>query len=367
MPRTLLTEISLRALKSNGTQVDYWDTKMPGFGVRVGAHAKTFVVKHANRRHTIGRYPDLPLGKARELAKKALSKPPTNAASVTFKEGLELFLQTHCARTKPRTKADYDRVLSKHFAPILAKRPLEEIETHQVASIVDRLLKTPAEATHAFATIRTFFRWAVKRRYISRSPIEGMGLPAKLTPRDHVLSDPDLLSVWTAADRAGYSFGTIVRLCILTGQRRSEVAALRWEDIDADGRTIKLPQTKNNRSHKFPYGQMVADILSTIPTSSGLLFPARGKDTPFNGWSKAKVKIDNDCPISPWTLHDLRRTFATNLAALRVPPHITERLLNHVSGTISGVAAIYNRHAYMDEMRDAVSKWENYLTSLLKS
>jgi integrase len=114
---------------------------------------------------------------------------------------------------------------------------------------------------------------------------------------------------------------------------------------------------------------MVASMLSKLP-EEGYLFPARGTDGPFNGWSKCKVALDRavisaGCQVGAWTLHDLRRTFATNLAALGVPPHITERLLNHVTGTISGVAAIYNRHAYTDEMREAVSKWETQLSSLV--
>ena len=125
--------------------------------------------------------------------------------------------------------------------------------------------------------------------------------------------------------------------------------------------------TKNGREHRIPYSAMVAAVLENIPNESGLLFPARGKHAPFSGWSKSKQTLECDPAIQPWTLHDLRRTFAMNLAELGVPPHITERLLNHVSGTISGIATIYNRHAHMDEMREAVSKWESHLTSLLQS
>jgi integrase len=118
---------------------------------------------------------------------------------------------------------------------------------------------------------------------------------------------------------------------------------------------------------------MVAAILKRVPRTSEYVFPAsrtnvRGKPTTsFNGWPKCKQAFDARCAVTGWTLHDLRRTFATNLAALGIPPHITERLLNHVSGTISGVAAIYNKFQYVDEMRAAITAWETRLDSLLKS
>ena len=116
---------------------------------------------------------------------------------------------------------------------------------------------------------------------------------------------------------------------------------------------------------------MVAAVLKTIPRGSMYLFPAtkeRRKGQPvtvFGGWNRPKVALDKRCNIAPWTLHDLRRTFATDLAALGTPIHITEKLLNHISGTVSGVAAVYNRHAYMDEMRAAIDAWEKRLSFIL--
>ena len=136
---------------------------------------------------------------------------------------------------------------------------------------------------------------------------------------------------------------------------------------------VSLPDTKNNRPHAFPIAPLAAGLIEHTPKfESDYIFPARGTQSrSFNGWSKSKFKLDKAIAkaghdMAPWTLHDLRRTFATNLAALGVAPHITERLLNHVSGTISGVAAIYNRHAYLDEMRDAITKWERRLVELIE-
>lgn len=171
------------------------------------------------------------------------------------------------------------------------------------------------------------------------------------------MSDSEQAKVIRAARQFGFPFGTIVLLLAFPGQRRSEIAALHWEWIDDDAKTITLPAslTKNKRKHTFPYGQLVADVLQSVPRQGDLLFPARGRsDVPYSGWSKNKIALDRVCQITPWTLHDLRRTFATNLAALGTPPHVIEKLLNHASGTISGVAAVYNQFRYMEEMRGAI-------------
>ena len=122
----------------------------------------------------------------------------------------------------------------------------------------------------------------------------------------------------------------------------------------------------------MPYGEVVATTLDSIPRLGSCVFPARGNsDRAFSGWSKSKVAFDNlikgkheVSPVGHWTLHDLRRTFTTNLAALGTQIHVTEKLLNHVTGTVSGVAAIYNRHAYMDEMREALLTWEERLATI---
>ena len=158
----------------------------------------------------------------------------------------------------------------------------------------------------------------------------------------------------------------IVRTLLLTGQRRNEIASLAWPMIDQTQRVITFPAflTKNKREHSIPFGDMMAVSLDAVANRNGLLFPARGIDAPFNGWSKAKREFDASCGITNWTLHDLRRTYSTNLSKLGVAPHVTERLLNHVTGQISGVAAIYNRWSYLPEMKDAVRKCEIYLGEL---
>ena len=134
-----------------------------------------------------------------------------------------------------------------------------------------------------------------------------------------------------------------------------------------EAHTITFPAsiTKNKRVHVVPFGNR-AEYLLRRGHGEGLLFPARDTDgkRPFDGWSKCKPKLDEILGISPWTLHDLRRTFATNLAGLGVSVHVTEKLLNHVSGTMGGIVGVYQRYDFMLEMREAIEKWERHVRAL---
>jgi integrase len=162
-----------------------------------------------------------------------------------------------------------------------------------------------------------------------------------------------------------YPFGTIVRLLLLTGCRRSEIGAMEWAWINDDSITVPGEHTKNGREHTLPITTQIQSILDGISATDKYLFPARGNTgNPFSGYGKCKNRLDSTINIPKWRLHDLRRTTATHMAQLGIQPHIIERILNHASGTISGVAAIYNRHAYRDEMSKALTIWHNKIDAL---
>jgi integrase len=377
MPTLNLTDLSVRKLKPGATQITYWD-KLHGFGVRVGANRKTWLVMRGKTRArtTIGHYPDLGLADARKKAKGLLGETVEERSRLTFSDALEKFFTLHCApNLKANSRQEVERSLRRHFLPVFASKKLDKVTDRDVGDILDAMVATPSEANHAFKDIRTFFRWCVRppRRYIQHSPIEGMRMPFVTVSRKRVLTPTELLSVWRAADRAGYPFGTIVKLLILTGQRWCEIVSLRTDYINKKDQTITLPETKNGRIHTFPYNGMVASILDTLPrwNSTNLLFPGRDPETPWNGAGKAKFYMEWRPPIRPWTLHDLRRTFATIHPSLGTPPHVIERLLNHrmgslqTEGVISDVAEIYNRYQYLPEMGAAVEKYERHIEALV--
>ena len=353
-----LTDLSVRNLPP-GLHVD---TRLPSFGIRVGKSKRTWVViKGKNRtKVSLGHYPAVSLHDARRKALVALasSDEVARSASPPFLEAMESFLQKQSTTLRPLSYYQINRILRRHFK---WQKALNEITHDDVARALDAIA-APSERAHALKDLRTFFNWCIPR-YLQVSPCVGIKKLAQRS-RDRVLDDDEIAKVWRTAQAIGYPYGTIVQLLILTGQRSGEIAALQWDWIGDDVITIPASATKNARATTIPMGRMTQALIDTIPRLGPLLFPARGSiDKPFKGFGVRKIALDK-CGVRNFTHHDLRRTFATNLAALGTPIHVTEKLLNHVSGTISGVAAVYNRHSYMAEMRMAITKWEARLVEI---
>ena len=333
--RTHLTEITVRSLKPiAGKQLKVWDNTTPGFGVRVNDRTKSWIVMFGKTRRlkVLGRYPVVPLAVARKKAFAALADISEQRPRVAFDDALQLFLDIHGQKLKPSSKGNLERTIRRNFK--FGRKPLERITQQDIASVIDGRVATPSEACHALKDARTFFKWCVGRRYVPCSPCDGIAMPARYIPRQRVLSDDELKRVWIAAEAMGYPYGHIVKLLVLTGQRKSEIGALRFEFVNGQDQTITLPDTKNGRAHTFPMGSIAQEIIKGVPRDGEWLFMGRVKGQPYNGWNKHKNELDKLSGTTGWTLHDLRRTFATNLAAIRVPIHVTEKLLNHVSGTI---------------------------------
>ena len=358
-------------------QKTVWDTSLRGFGCRVSqGGTKSFVVQMGQERQlvTIGRYHHdvLPLAKARDEAKRILAENVLGKhrpKSIHWDGAKEAFLANCKTKNKTRTVYDYTRVLNRHFA--FGKKQLGDIATSDIARRVERI-KAPAERSYAIAIIKIFFNWAYRRGHLDASPA------ARLTKRpgrsrEHVLTSQELGRVFALARNGTSTFDGIVCLLVLTGQRRSEIGSLCWEWIDFKEKLITLPSTatKNSREHCFPIGDIAIEVLKRIPqiAENPYVFPAAKNRyanrpaTTFNGWAKPKARLDKDLAdaghaIRPWTLHDLRRTLRTNWAEMSVTREVAEKYINHVSGAHSGVNAVYERYSYMNEMREAVRKWE---------
>lgn len=383
MSQTSLTDLSIRAAKppEKGTST-LWDRTVRGLGVRCSqGGTKTFfvMVGKTRTRIRIGHYPDWTLKDARLEAKDArleamriisdrAAKPSKKRLS--FEAGFDLFKRTHTAKQRPRTRQETERLISVHYLPMLRTRDLSEIATAELTAITDRLQDTPGTAVHAFAAARLLFRWAAKRRLIERSPLDGVSLPAPIRFRERLLAEAELRIVWQACSQPepfNAVFMGIVRLLILTGQRRSQIGNLRAEQIDYQNRTITWSgdQMKGGKPHTIPFGELTAALLGTLP-KQGYLFPALGKDAPFNGFSKGKARFDRRLEgVAPYCLHDLRRSVASGWQRLGIPIHITETMLAHRSGSFAGIVSVYQRHSYLPELRSAVGQWEAKLASLL--
>lgn len=368
-----LTDILIKSLKVPEIgQKTHFDDVLPGFGVRVSqGGAKSFVVMFGQKRQlkTIGRYPELSLADARREAKRvqvvALTPAPLSPRHepVPFETARDRFLADSKLRHKERTNTDYDRLLCRHFS---YDKDISALTRTDIVTAVEKLVATPSEQQHAFVAIRAMMNWCVKRDLLDHSPVPA--LTFRSVRRSTVLSDGDLKAVYCQAIATGYPYGSIVQLLILTGQRRGEIAALRRSWIEKDLIVFPTGFTKNKLEHRCPLSPLAQAVIRALPDVGDMLFPARGApDRPYNGWGKSKERFDIPLEVAPYTLHDLRRTFSSNLARLGTPIHVTEKLLNHVSGTVSGVAAIYNRYSYLPEMRHAVLQHDSHLQTLIDS
>lgn len=345
--RLKLTDLSVAKLPFKHPQYTAWDALLPGFGCRVGSRSKTWILMTGKERKrlTIGRYPVMSLQKAREAARLKISNPLGLATDTsTVAHAVTLYLKS--IQVSNRTHIDYTRLLNSYLSAELGSRRLEQITTQDILALVDKLKDRPGEGRHAYAAMQTFFNWCVPR-YISQSPMVGLKPPSKPGKRSRVLSYQELAKIWEATEQPT-PFNITVRLCILTGQRRGEISMVVPSMFDDSLLTFTAPLTKNKREHSIPLTRTSAALLKYLTERC-------------RAWSKPKKALDQRCGVKYWTIHDLRRTFATNLAELGVEPHIIERLLNHSSGQISDVAAIYNRFSYQPQMRAALELYEQEL------
>lgn len=208
------------------------------------------------------------------------------------------------------------------------------------------------------------FGWAVERDIISSSPFHGVKAPGKETARERVLTDDELLRLWRAADQIGGVSGTFIKMLMLTGQRRDEVATMRWDNLDFDNRVWTIPreETKGDRTHEVPLSPLVLEVLTSLPRLGEFIFTTLG-DRPINGYSKIKNRADKLAGIEDWRFHDLRRTAGTGMASLGTPVSTISRVLNHKEG---GVTKIYNRYGYMPEKRAALETWARKIETLIR-
>lgn len=382
MVRKPLTDAAIRAMKPppKGYTI-LWDGSLRGFGCRISqAGTRAFIVLVASgRTKTIGRYDVMSLSKARTKAKEMLAEKTLgrlHPQRYAWQDAVDEFLTDCRKRNRRHTIRDYTRHLATHYP--FERRNVADITPREIVRNLNKINNRPTEKEHAFKVGRTFFRWCVRQHIIDRSPMEYIAVPSAPRSRERVLDENELKELLRALQTNETAYKRLVLLLVLTGQRRGEITALEWKWIDRDEKTITFPSslTKNRRTHTIPYGDMADAVFEAIPriNDNPYVFPAskervKGKPaTTFNGFSKAKVQLDKELEnVEPWTLHDLRRTFSSHMAALGVEQIVVEKLLNHVSGgTQSPIAQIYNRYSYMTEMRDAVRKWEGYLQELMK-
>lgn len=279
----------------------------------------------------------------------------------SFKAVADLFIERY-ARPKNRTWQASQRLVDAHCMPIWGKRPITDIKRQDVIDLLDEIADNgaPHTARQLFAVIRKLFNWAASRNIIDTSPCLHVESPCKVVSRDRVLSDEEIKAVWVAYNQEKYPFGTLAQFLLATGQRREEVASMKWSEINLEEKLWCIPRerVKSDRAQEVPLSSLAMKLLESVPRFEGkdaeYIFTTTGGKKPFAGFSKAKKRVDTMSGVEGWRIHDSRRTCGTGMAKIGVPVPIISHVLNHAQ---SGVTAIYNRHSYLPEKREALEKW----------
>lgn len=365
----MLTDTKVASIKPPATgQVEYPDAKVTGLRLRVGhGGAKTWIVRRRvgakvlNKK--LGTYPTMGLAGARKAAERLLEAlardGSTEALDRTFYTVAEYWIDK-VAKPKNDSWKDVHRKLELHVYPAWRDRKIAEIKRSDVRELLDGI-EGVVLPNRILSAIKTIFRFAMSRDWLEASPVEGIAKPNAEPVRDRVLDMGEIKQVWDACALAGFPFGSFVRSLILTGQRRAEVAGMRWADLDLKAATWIIPSgdTKAERTQLVPLSPMAVDMLEGLPELGEFVFSNDG-ETHISGYSKGKARLDkfiaaNGPALAPWRLHDLRRSAATHMVRLGIPELVVSRVLNHAQQGVT--ARVYALHSYAPEKRHALDAW----------
>jgi len=313
------TDVEIRnlPLPSVGSK-KLFDPSLPGFGLRLTARSRTFIVQHGKERSvtTIGKYPEISLREARKLAIGVLSHPTPKKRATSRTELQTAFLE-HCQATlRPSTVRRYILCLSK-------REP---------------------DTSHDVAAFKAMYNWGQRIGLTDTNPYQHR--QATYGSRDRVLTDDEIARIW---QHERPPFSNIIKLLLLTGQRRGQFQSFNQQWVQGDELHFPASIMKSKRPHIIPLSTWSKQYVSDI--------------TQFNGWGKSKARLDQESGVSDWVIHDLRRYFSSTMARLGVALHITEHLLDHRSST-SGVQAVYMRYGFLPEMRQALALYEQHIQTV---
>jgi integrase len=365
----LLLGLHIRVSNSGG--------KVWYLAIRVGGQA---------RRIKIGTYPILPLKDAREKAQMILRDVQLGTFQqdnvepvpevLTFGDVIPQFITRYAQRQTKDWKGTESVLLRMNG---LHRMPINAIKRGDVTRELERLISDIGDkggkgtrANRGLAAIKKLYSWCIDQGIVENSPVVGLKPLIKEVSRDRYLTDNEITAFWSGCEAEGYPFEQFGQLLLLTAQRRDEIASMRWSELDLDRGTLtlKAERTKNSTAHIVPLSRKALEILRPIPRflGSDYVFTSTGR-TPISGFGRFKDRLDTFVGLDAedWRFHDVRRTAATNMAILKVQPHIIEAVLNHKSGIVSGVAATYNRHAYLDEKREALEIWSRYVEKITEA
>ena len=398
-----LVDAKTSEAKSTGRTCYVWDSDLTGFGmVATKTGGASYFIEYRiggrgtpSKRVTLGKHGALTPDQARQIAKGKLGDVANGRdvaqerkdlrrklAAGTFKDGVERYLALNGKMNKswPETR----RILERNAVPALGSKPMVTVSRSDIAALLDDTAQHSQSVARAlFAALRPLFKWCLDRGVIENNPIADLKRQAPLPSRKRVLSADEIYALWTSTAALDWPFGPLYQLLLLTGQRREEVAAMHWREIDLQRAvwTIPAERTKNGEEHEVDLSPQALAILESLHGERrGLIFTTTG-ETPVSGFSKVKARLDklmaaelrrhadddSECrDMKPWRNHDLRRTMATMMGdELEIDPGVIERILNHISGSQGGLQGIYQRQQYRGKRKAGMLAWGAFLERLV--
>ncbi|MGC2077317.1 MAG: integrase arm-type DNA-binding domain-containing protein [Xanthobacteraceae bacterium] len=397
MPTKRLTDQFVERVTQPGHgRIEYFDAAFPALSLRVSQHGhkswSLFYRVNGNpklRRYKLGIYPQVKPAKARLLATEALdlvrsgidpgtlkkqaqqdTAPDIGSIDALVRDYLRQHIEKNCS---PGTYRNAKRMLEVDVLRPWRGRSLDTISKRDAIALIDRIAeRAPVHANRVLARLNAMFNWAVDKDRIAASPIASIRAPTKEKARDRWLNDQEIVWFWEACERLGYPFGPLFQTLLLTGQRLNETASMEWVEVDLDAKLWVIPRSKakSDRAHEVQLSEPVMALLRSLPRLGPHVFTGRsgrgvtGFTSGKNRLGAAMAEVSDGATIEKFILHDLRRTATSGIARLGIAPHVVDRILNHSSGVIRGVAAIYNRFEYQEERRAALAAWASYVTGL---
>jgi integrase len=366
--RKMLSDRQVAALPRKRKRYTVTDPEMRGHYIRVPPSGPSIFAAVARdpygkqKWHTVGSSDILKIEQAREQARLAIGRiraglPPVEPPPVrpdAYKVVAENWIKRHVVEKGLRSQADIRRILQKYILPHWASRPFTDIKRSDIAALLDYIVDAHGRrmADVCLAVIRSISNWYASRNDGYISPIARGMKRHKTDPRDRTLDDTELQAVWKAAEADG-TFGALVRLLLLTGQRREKVVTMKWAGVVDGVWTIATAEREKGNATVLRLPERALAIIRAQPklSSNTHIFASLRGEGPINGISKAKARFDKSCGVKDWTLHDLRRTSRSLLSRAGVRPDIAERVLGHAIGGIKGV---YDRYDYSPEKAAAL-------------
>lgn len=383
------TALGIDKIKPTSTRSEIADADTKGLYLVVQpSGVKSFAVRYRHKgqtvKYTLGRFPKLTLSEARQaaievmsLVERGIDPKDVKTTPERFEIAFQEFLDRHVSQN--RSQYEVERQLKHDLLPAFEGMLLTDITKKDIIKVLDKAVDRGAKvmANRLLATLRKFFSWAMARDLVADNPCATLEPPSKEHPRDRILSHQEIKLFWHSAELLSEdndqtkAYERYFKLLLLCGQRRTEVAEMRWEELDQNTWHLPAARSKNAKGHAVPLTEFMRQIIGPNSGTTDFVFSVTGKH-PINNigrmTSRLKAIMEQEASgkyLANWKPHDLRRTVASEMARLGIYQEVLERLQNRSGGKLGGLAGVYNRYDYESEKHDALSKWHNSLRAIL--